>query len=108
MSDEKKMILARRTYEMLCDALDARSWNYSKEEEKLLVHFGVNGDDIPINFVIVVDAERQLVRVMSPLPFKMSEEKRMEGAIAACAAPAAGASRVAGAGARLIAQQLLE
>ena len=86
MSDEKKMILARRTYEMLCDALDARSCNYSKEEEKLLAHFGVNGDDIPINFVIVVDAERQLVRVMSPLPFKMSEEKRMEGAIAACAA----------------------
>ena len=57
-----------------------------KDEEKLLVHFGVSGDDIPMQFILVVDAERQLVRLMSPMPYKMSEGKRMEGAIATCAA----------------------
>ena len=81
-----KMANAQQVYETLCKALDRRGWKYGKDEEKLLVHFGVRGDDIPMNFIIVVDAERQLVRLMSPLPFKMSEEKRMEGAIATCAA----------------------
>ena len=86
MVDEKKMELAKQVYQTLCDAIERRKWNFEKDEEKLLVHFGVNGDDIPMQFVLIVDAERQLIRVMSPLPFKMSESKRMEGAIATCAA----------------------
>ena len=86
MSDEKKMELAKQVYKTLCDAIENREWKFGKDEEKLLVHFGVNGDDIPMQFILVVDAERQLIRLMSPLPFKMSEAKRMEGAIATCAA----------------------
>ena len=86
MVDEKKMKLAKQVYQTLCDAIERREWNFGKDEEKLLVHFDVNGDDIPMQFVLIVDAERQLIRVMSPLPFKMSESKRMEGAIATCAA----------------------
>ncbi len=86
MVDEKKMELAKQVYQTLCDAIERREWSFGKDEEKLLVHFGVNGDDIPMQFILIVDAERQLIRVMSPLPFKMSESKRMEGAIATCAA----------------------
>lgn len=86
MVDKKKMELAKQVYQTLCDAIERREWNFGKDEEKLLVHFGVNGDDIPMQFILIVDAERQLIRVMSPLPFKMSESKRMEGAIATCAA----------------------
>lgn len=86
MADENKMLLAQQVYKTLCAAIDRRNWTYDKDEEKLLVHFGVNGDDLPMRFILVVDAERQLVRLMSPMPYKMSEEKRMEGAIATCAA----------------------
>ena len=86
MVDEKKMELAKQVYQTLCDAIERRGWNFGRNEEKLLVHFSVNGDDIPMQFILIVDAERQLIRVMSPLPFKMSEAKRMEGAIATCAA----------------------
>lgn len=86
MADEKKMELAKQVYQTLCEAIERREWNFGKDEEKLLVHFGVSGDDIPMQFILIVDAERQLIRVMSPLPFKMSESKRMEGAIATCAA----------------------
>lgn len=86
MVDEKKMELAKQVYQTLCEAIERREWNFGKDEEKLLVHFGVSGDDIPMQFILIVDAERQLIRVMSPLPFKMSESKRMEGAIATCAA----------------------
>ena len=86
MIDEKKMELAKQVYQTLCRAIEKREWKYDKNEEELIVNFGVNGDDIPMQFIILVDAERQLIRVMSPLPFKMSESNRMEGAIAACAA----------------------
>ncbi len=86
MVDEKKMTIAKVVYQTLCKALEQRDWTFKKDEEKLLVNFGVSGDDIPMQFIIIVDAERQLIRLMSPLPFKMSEEKRVEGAVATCAA----------------------
>jgi len=86
MADEMKMELAKQVYKTLCEAIERREWNFGKDEEKLLVHFGVSGDDIPMQFILIVDAERQLIRLMSPMPFKMSEGKRMEGAIATCAA----------------------
>lgn len=86
MADATLMARAKEIYGTLCDALDARKWKYSKDEEKLVAYFGVNGEDIPLQFIIFVDAERQLVRFMSPLPFKMCEDKRMEGAIATCVA----------------------
>lgn len=82
MNDEK--YLAQQVYQTLCDALDRRGWNYGKEEDKLLVHFGVNGDDISMNFILIVDEERQLIRLLSQLPFKMCEDKRMDGALATC------------------------
>lgn len=86
MIDEKKMEQAKRVYQALCNAIERRNWQYNKEEDKLLVHFSVNGEDIPMLFVLIVDVERQLVCLMSPMPFKMSEEKRVEGAIATCVA----------------------
>ncbi len=86
MIDAKKMELAQQVYSTLCGGIERRGWKFGKDEDKLLVHFGVRGEDIPMNFILIVDVERQLVRLMSPLPFKMSEEKRMEGAIATCVA----------------------
>jgi len=86
MAEEKKMELAKQVYRTLCDAVERREWKFGKDEEKLVVYFGVNGDDIPMQFILAVDADRQLVRLMSPMPYKMSEGKRMEGAIATCVA----------------------
>ena len=80
------MAHVKKVYQTLCEAIENRGWRFEKDEEELLVHFGVNGEDIPMKFILVVDAERQLIRLMSPLPFKMSEGKRVEGAVAACAA----------------------
>ena len=84
MADFMQNRLAQQVYETLCSALDNRNWRYKKHEEELVVSFGVNGDDIPMDFVIKVDADRQLIRVFSYLPFKMSENKRVDGAVAVC------------------------
>ncbi len=86
MVDEKKLAAAKEAYSTLCTAIEEREWKYKKNEEKLTVFFGVNGEDIPMDFFLAVDVERQLIRLLSPLPFTISEEKRVEGAIAICAA----------------------
>ena len=66
--------------------LDAREWHYEKDEEKLVIHSGVKGDDFPVEFIIAVDAEREVVRFLSKLPFSIPEEKRVDCAIAVCVA----------------------
>ncbi len=86
MADENKIALAKQVYQTLCNAIERREWTYEKEEAELDVIFGVNGDDIPMKFLLAVDADRQLIRLLSPIPFKISEAKRMDGAIAVCAA----------------------
>lgn len=86
MTDEKKLADAKAVFQTLCAALENRNWTYEKDEDNLIVNFTVNGEDIPMRFVLVADIARQLIRLHSPLPFKMKEEKRMDGAIAACVA----------------------
>lgn len=84
--DQNKLELAKQVYKTLCEAIEAREWSFKKNEDQLSVFFGVNGDDIPMDLFLIVDAERQLIRLLSPLPFKISEAKRMEVAIATCVA----------------------
>lgn len=83
MADNKAQV-AKEIYNSLCDAIDKIGWKYDKEEDKLLVHFAVSGEDIPMKFIMFVDEDRQLLRLISYMPFKMSEAKRYEGAVAAC------------------------
>ncbi|MCQ2540108.1 MAG: hypothetical protein MJ114_06625 [Acetatifactor sp.] len=86
MADEKKLALAKEVYASLCGALDRREWKYKKEEDELLVRFDVNGDDFPMAFIMYMDVDRQLIRVLSPMPFVFPEDKRIDGAIATVAA----------------------
>lgn len=86
MAEANEMALAKKVYDDLCASLDKREWHYQKHDEDLVVTCGVAGEDIPMQFVLIVDAERQLLRVLSRLPFTVPEDKRMELAIAACAA----------------------
>ena len=81
---EIKMERAKKAYATLCEALDARNWKYEKVDDELLVHFSVNGDDLPIQYIIFVDVDRQLIRLLSHMSFDISEDKRIDGAIATC------------------------
>ena len=86
MADTMKLSRAKDVYRTICSALDNRNWKYERNEDDLAVHFTVSGEDLPMNLLMLVDADRQLIRVLSPLPFEMSESKRAEGAVAVCAA----------------------
>ena len=80
------MTLAQSIFDDLCAWLDSKDQDYKKIEDGLYVIFTIYGEDIPMDFVMQVDAERQLIRLRSRLPLRIAEDKRMDLAIACCAA----------------------
>ena len=84
MADEK-LLKAQRVFKKLCETLDAREWHYDKDEEKLLIESGAQGEDLPIQLRIRVDAGRQLVYLVSPLSFTVEDDHRLDLAIAVSA-----------------------
>lgn len=85
MSDAKKLEQAKATYGTVCSAFDSLEWKYKKDEENLKIECGVRGDDLPIELVIKVDAERQVVMFISHIPFVIQEDKRLDIALAVSA-----------------------
>lgn len=81
MSDAIKRQRALKVFETLCGVLDSNEWKYDRDDENLLVRFGLYTEDLPVHYVFIVDEERQMLRLASPMAFKMSESKRTEGAI---------------------------
>lgn len=86
MADERKIKAAKATYDVLCKKLDDMNWKYDKIEENYVIKSGVRGDDLPIEFIIAVEPDTQIVRLLSKLSFDIAEEKRIDAAIAVCAA----------------------
>lgn len=84
MTDEKKLKTARNVFNTLCGMLDEKDFHYEIHEEDLVVTFGMTGEDIPMQFVVNIDATRDLVRVLSMLPFTFEEDKRVDAAVATC------------------------
>lgn len=78
--------LAQETYKSLLKAIELNGWVCAKNDEKLSIAFGVNGDDLHMDFLVGIDAQRQLVRLMSKLPFKVPMDKLMDLSIATNAA----------------------
>ena len=81
MADEK-LERAQKVYETLCATLDKHEWHYQKNEERLSIECGAQGEDLPMEITIRVDTERQLIMLLSHLPFIISEVKRLDVAIA--------------------------
>ena len=84
MADEK-LERAQKVYGTMCSTLDSHEWHYKKDEEKLSIDCGAQGEDLPMEITIKVDAERQLILLLSHLPFVISEDKRLDVAIAVSA-----------------------
>ena len=83
---EYDMKKAVEVYDTLCSMLDNIGWKYDKVEEKLMIKSGVKGEDLPIDFIVVVKPRNEVVQFISSRPFNMPEDKRVEGALAICTA----------------------
>ena len=75
---------AKEVFDTLIRMLDNRGWHYEKDEDRLLIASGVRSEDLPIQFIVVVNPQQQVVQFLSRLPFKVAEDKRIDAAIAAC------------------------
>lgn len=82
MADEKNMKNALSVYNTLCAMLDEKQVRYEKHTNDLVVTFTLTGDDFPMQYVINIDAKRELVRLLSPIPALFEGDTRIAGAIA--------------------------
>lgn len=82
MTDAEKLTKAKTTFTTLCSALDKDEWHYKKDEEELTIECGARGEDLPIELIIRVDADRQLVSLFSPMSFEIKEDNRLDVAVA--------------------------
>jgi len=82
MDELKKLEQAKSAFETLCQTLDKNEWSYRKDEEKLSIECGAQGEDLPMEITVKVDAERMIVRLFSHIPFVVQEDKRIDVAIA--------------------------
>ena len=90
MEDEQKRIeIASQNTEVLLSMLDKRKLKYTIEERTevrthIRIHF--TGEDLPMTLHIILRTDRQIVSVLSVMPFRISEERRNDAAIAVTAA----------------------
>ncbi len=85
MAEEKNMAQAKAVFATLCQALDKHEWHFEKDEEKLAIECGAQGEDLPMKITVKVDADRMLIMLLSHLPFVIQEDKRLDVAIAVSA-----------------------
>lgn len=86
MADEQQIIKAKKIYATMVSALKKSEWKFEEHEDELTIVSGFSGDDFPIRFYICVDAERKVIQFIGSIGFNMSEDKRVDGAIAVCVA----------------------
>ena len=82
MSEELELQKARSVYYDLIAMLDTRNWKYERHDDDLIIKSGIKGEDLPINFILLVKPQNQVVQFISSLPFNIPEDKRVEAAIA--------------------------
>lgn len=82
MSEEMNLKQARLVYRTFRNALDGNDWKYRVDDENLKIECGAQGDDLPMEIGIHMDVERQLLMILSRLPFVIAEDKRIELAVA--------------------------
>lgn len=82
MAQDVNMAKAREVFEGIVSMLDTRDWKYEKFEDDLLIRSGIKGDDLPVEFILFVKPQNQVVQFISKLPFNIPEDKRVDAAIA--------------------------
>ena len=75
-----------QVYEMFKKNLTDHEIKFETHDEDKVITLTVNGEDLPQPTIIRVDDDRQVIRVLSPLPYRMPEDKRIDAAVAVAVA----------------------
>ena len=82
MSEEMHMQEARQVYNNLVNMLETRDWKFERFDDDLVIRSGIKGEDLPIEFIIFIKPQNQVIQFISKLPFSVPEDKRVEAAVA--------------------------
>lgn len=84
MTDKNEMISANRVYGSLLNIVRKNKYDFDDDEEIMTVNFDVKREASFIPFTITIDAERQLIRLYSPLDVQIDENNRFEACVNIC------------------------
>lgn len=82
MNKEMLRKSGENVYATICKMFDNLGYRYKRHDDDLVISCTVQGEDIPMDILFVIRSERQIVQLLSPMPFAVPEDKRMEMAIA--------------------------
>ena len=83
---EINMAKAKAAYALLCKMLDNRNLHYERIAEDLVIRSNVTVDVLPVDFIMRINPRNEIVSFISRMPFKTDESKRIDMALAICAA----------------------
>lgn len=81
-----KIKQAKSIYNDIKSYFNSKKLNYTPDDQKLVIKSGFNTNDFPVEFIMTVDTDRELVFLYSKMTFIVPEDKRVDMAIAICAA----------------------
>lgn len=83
----ERMAEAKAILDNLVQHLHDIKLNFSQEEleDRFVIRFNMNGDDIPMRFFIYVNPKHQLLTLHSPMPVTFPQDKIDLGCKAVCA-----------------------
>ena len=73
---------ASKVYNDLCTHLTACGWKYTRHDDDKVITLNMRGDDLPMEMVLAVREKQQVVSLLSPIPSKAPEDKRIDAAVA--------------------------
>ena len=88
-AEQSRIETAAQNTEVLISMLDRRDLKYTVMEQtdaRTHIKITFTGEDIPIPLHIILRTDRQIVSVLSPMPFRISEARMQDAAIAVTAA----------------------
>ena len=82
MMDEKMLKQAQTVFNTMCKAFDSNGWKYEKDDEKLQISCGAQGNDLTIDVNMKVNVPLQIISFYSYMPFEVPQDRRVEVALA--------------------------
>ena len=76
-----KKVRAGQVYELFKKHLTNQKFMFDPHDDDLVISMTVHGEDLPQPTLVMVDADREVVRLLSPLPTKIPEDKRIDAAV---------------------------
>ncbi len=79
---EKRTEKGQQVFETICKMFDDIGYRYDRRDDDHVIVCRVQGEDIPMEFFFFVRDEREIVKLVSPIPFTVPEDKRVDIALA--------------------------